>query len=251
MQQLNLNDDNIVDVEPKKGFWRRQFQTESTGAQKKFDWIFGVIMPVICFVFDPIVFKGGAILGTYKPFSYLLSFASVMAMSAWLIWGAKLKWLNAFSAGLFLVVGIISVGIGIILFPFSLMGLIILIGALGFTPLFSSIAFFRNSFRAFQTAKPFFEKEVLVRSFVLTIIFTAIVPAVINLEINKFIQDMNSSDIQTIRKNARTLKFLSPLTDTSEISKKYCQSPNNERREVWGEVYKQLTDETIYWCGQD
>jgi hypothetical protein len=92
MQRLRLYEDAII--LPKIGFWRRQFQTEATKSQKKFDWAFGVILPVICFVFDPVVFKGGgfgvAFLGAFKPFAYLLSFVSVMAMSAWLIWGAKL-----------------------------------------------------------------------------------------------------------------------------------------------------------------
>ena len=40
----------------KSGFWRRQFQDRITGGQRKFDWFFGVIMPSICFFFDPIVF---------------------------------------------------------------------------------------------------------------------------------------------------------------------------------------------------
>ena len=39
MQKLGLNADAN---KPKKGFWRRQFQKESTEAQRKFDWIFGV-----------------------------------------------------------------------------------------------------------------------------------------------------------------------------------------------------------------
>ncbi len=219
MQQLRLNEDNILDEveisEPRKLFWRRQFQKDATRSQKIFDWFFGVIMPVICFVFDPIVFKGGgAILGTYKPFAYLLSFGSVMAMSAWLIWGAKLKWFNAFSAGLFLVVGIISGCIGVIIFPYSLMGLIILIGALGFTPLFTSLVFIRNTFRAYQSAKPFLDGGVLVRSFALAAIFSAVVPAVINLEIVKLINEMKNGDAQTIEKNTRILKYISPIVDS-------------------------------------
>ncbi len=132
MIELKLNEEKTGS---QKGFWHWQFQTESTESQKTFDWLFGVILPVSCFVFDPIVFKGdawgAAYLGTYKPFAYILSFVSVMAMSAWLIWGEKLKWLNAFLAGLFIVGGIVSLGIGIILSPISLLGLIILIGALG------------------------------------------------------------------------------------------------------------------------
>ena len=172
--------------EPPKGFWRRQFQKESTAAQKKFDWLFGVILPVACFTFDPIVFTNYGLLEDYKAFAYILSFVSVMAMSAWLIWGARLKWLNAFLAGLFIVGSIISLGIGIVIFPFSLIGLFFyFIGALGFTPLFSAMVFLRNSVRAYEAAKPFLEKKVLVYCFLLGALFSAIVPPVINVEINK------------------------------------------------------------------
>jgi len=204
MIELKLNEElNEEKIEPRKGFWRRQYQTESTNSQKKFDWIFGVILPVVCFVFDPIVFKGdawgSAYLGTYKPFAYILSFVSVMAMSAWLIWGEKLKWFNAFLAGLFIVGGVVSLSLGIILSPISLLGLIILVGALGFTPMFSAVVYLRNSLRAYQAAKPFLEKSVLTRSFALSAIFSAVVPFVINAEINRALDKMVKGDARTVR----------------------------------------------------
>ena len=183
MQQLGLNEN--IEIETEKGFWKRQFQTQSTRAQRKFDWLFGVILPVICFAFDPIVFTNQTFLGNYKTFGYVLSFVSIMAMAAWLIWGAKLKWLNAILAGLFIVGSVVSLGIGIIIFPISLLGLIILIGALGFTPLFTSIVFLRNSVRAFRAAKPFLERKTLVYSFSLAALLTAFIPPIANVEINK------------------------------------------------------------------
>lgn len=249
MQQLLLEENNII--EPKKGFWRRQFQTEATTSQRKFDWVFGVIMPVICFVFDPIVFKGGGghLLGTYKPLAYLLSFVSVMAMSAWLIWGAKLKWLNALLAGLFLVGGIISLAIGIVLLPISLIGLIVLIGALGFTPLFTAIVFLRNAFRAYQISKPFLDSGVLVRSFALTAIFSAVTPAVINVEINKLLKEIEIGDAQTIRKNAQILKYILPLVDLDKIISRYRRAApdqiETEEMKAIAEAYKQLKGEDI------
>ena len=183
MQQLNLDEDMVI--EPENGFWRRQFQQQSTKAQRKFDWLFGVILPVICFAFDPIVFTNATFLGNYKAFAYILSFVSVMAISAWLIWGAKLKWLNAILAGLFIIGSVVSLGIGIVIFPISVLGLIVLIGALGFTPLFCSIVFLRNSVRALRAAKPFLEKKTLVYVFLLAALFSAVVPSVANVEINK------------------------------------------------------------------
>jgi hypothetical protein len=196
MQELGLTNELDEELTPESnaGFWKRQFQQQSTKAQRKFDWLFGVIMPIVCFVFDPIVFTNVTYLGNYKAFGYTLSFISIMAMSAWLIWGAKLKWLNAILAGLFIVGSVVAFGIGIIIFPISLIGLIFLIGALGFTPLFTTIVFLRNSVRAFRAAKPFLEKKVLVYSFSLAALFSAVIPSVVNVEINNF-NNQKSKDV--------------------------------------------------------
>ena len=49
---------SILDPDqPKPGFWRRQFGDEITLNQKRGDWIFGVILPLVCFYFDPIRFS--------------------------------------------------------------------------------------------------------------------------------------------------------------------------------------------------
>lgn len=141
MQQLELNKKS--DSEVKKGFWRRQFQTEATKSQKKFDWVFGVVLPTACCFFDPLIFKGaishnGALLGEYKPFAYLLSFASIILMMLFLLFGQKLKWFNSILAGVFLVGAAVSLIVGTVIFPFSLIGLFVLIGILGFTPLVSA-----------------------------------------------------------------------------------------------------------------
>jgi hypothetical protein len=171
----------------KKGFWARQFDSRPTASQKTFDWIFGVVLPVVCFVFDPIVFKARAysqpILGNYRPFAYLLCFVSVMAMSAWLVLGAELKWLNSLTAGLFIAGGGVSLMIGVVLFPFSVAGLVILIGALGFTPLFSALVYLRNGIRAYRSAKLFVTEKFLVRAFLLSVILSSVVPYAINEEI--------------------------------------------------------------------
>jgi hypothetical protein len=106
MTSLNLSESSecISEKWQKKGtdFWSRQFQTEATYKQKRFDIIFGVVLPVMCFFFDPVVFKwwlpggNGALLGTYKPFAYILSYAAIMGLLGFLLMGKKLKWANAF-----------------------------------------------------------------------------------------------------------------------------------------------------------
>jgi hypothetical protein len=192
IQTLGLNDEfKEEDAEPKKGFWRRQFGPTETHAQRKFDWMFGVFFPVICFAFDPIVFNGGfegngdSLLSGIKPFVYLLSYTSIISMIAWLLFGRKLKWLSGVLAGLFAVGGVTSLALGIVLFPFSLIGLLLVIGALGFTPLLTSIAFLRNSARAYRSAKQFFEPTLLKNIFAVSALFSAVIPYVFQVEIRK------------------------------------------------------------------
>jgi hypothetical protein len=251
MQQLGLNEESDMNV--KKGFWRRQFQKEATKSQKIFDWIFGVIMPVVCFAFDPVVFKGNAMgtayLADYKPFAYILSFVSVMAMAAWLIWGAKLKWLGAFLAGLFFVGGTISLGIGVILFPISLLGLLILIGVLGFTPLFSSLVYLRNSLRAYESARPFLEKRVLANSFFLSLILSTVIPSISNVQIKKAVDEMKGGDVRTIRAKAQSLKYFAFLANLDGLALRYQRAEpakrETEEMKAIAEAFKELTGEDI------
>lgn len=250
MQQLGLNEEKAT-VKPRKGFWRRQFQKEATRAQKYFDWIFGVILPVVCFVFDPLVFKGGgALFGTYKPFAYVLSFASVMAMSAWLIWGEKLGWFNAVLAGFFAVAGLISLGIGVVLFPFSLLGLVVIIGVLGFTPLMTAIVYLRGAFRTFQGAKPFLESKILINSFVLSAVLSLAFPAILNLKIEQTLEEMQNGDAQTIRAGARRLKYFAPLVNFDRLAQSYrydAPAQFDERNVALAEAYQEMTGKNLDW----
>lgn len=252
---LGLNEEksepytNTEMSEPYKGFWRRQFQKESTESQKTFDWLLGVILPVACFVFDPTVFKGGvfggAILGHIKPFAYVLSFVSVMAMAAWLIWGKRLKWLNAFVAGLFAVGGVISLGIGIVILPYSLLGLLLLIGVLGFTPFLTSIVFLRNALRAFHSAKPFLETKTLIHAFALSLLLSAVVPYVFNASIKNSLDRIARGDAATIRGEAQYLQLVAPLVNFESLPRQYYGEANRERKTALAEVYENLTGENI------
>jgi hypothetical protein len=171
------------------GFWKRQFQPQANSNQRAYDWLFGVFLPVICFIFDPVVFKGGmgidgdALLAAYRPFAYLLCAACISTMAAWLVFGEKLRWLNGFLAGLFFLGGAVSLIVGIILFPFSFIGLVVVIGALGFTPLFTAVVYLRNSIRALHASKMFLIKTVRIYAFAFGVIFSASLAWTINSEL--------------------------------------------------------------------
>jgi len=232
-----------------KGFWKRQFAAEATPAQRKFDWAFGVILPVICVAFDPIVFKGnidgnGAAFGAYKPFAYLLSFVSIMAMMAWLIWGKRLKGLTAAISGLFFYGALVSLAVGVVLFPISTVGLIVLIGVLGYTPLFSGFVYLRNSYRAFGCAEHFFDKGALVRSFILAALFSAVIPWTANRVIASSMDRMLNGNAEVIYAEAAKLKYVAPLVNFDKLERQICNGSDSERNRAVIDVYRRLSGRT-------
>jgi hypothetical protein len=234
-------------------FWKRQFHTESTYGQKYFDGLFGIILPVICFFFDPIVFRtndlGAPLAGQFKPFAYILSFVSIMALMAFMIWGAKLKWLNGFLSGLFAVGAIVSLFVGIALFPFSVMGLVVLIGALGFTPLFTAFVYWRNAVRAYKITKPVLGINLLVKSMMLTAMFNLITPAIINIKIQKGLETLQNGNPSEIRRTAQRLRLVAPLVDFTKLYQKYDATGNIEIAQqnlALAESYKMLTGKEMH-----
>jgi hypothetical protein len=143
--------------EGKPGFWRRQFGEDITPGQRKFDWTFGFILPLICFYFDPVVFRsdrgfGAALLGNYQIAAYFTGFVTTMTLVAWLLWRDRFGSAASVVASVLSIASVVSLTIGIAIFPYSLLGMIVLIGFLGFTPLFTSFVYGRNAVRAFRAA---------------------------------------------------------------------------------------------------
>lgn len=169
----------------KPGFWRRQFGKTVTKKQRVFDWLFGVVMPVICFGFDPIVFKtssfGRPMLEGYTLFGYGLSFLAIMTTMAWLIWGDRLKGLTPLASGIMAGGAIASLVIAVILSPFSFIGLaFFFVGALGFTPFLTAIIWARNAVRSFRSAKEHFAGPLLAHIVGLTAVASIAIPLVAN-----------------------------------------------------------------------
>lgn len=251
MKEDTLNEEQNA---PAKTFRRRQFQKDSTRAQKLFDWIFGIALPVAWFSLDPVVFHadliGKPLIPGIKPFVFILSFVSIMAMAAWLLWGAKLKGLNAGLAGLFLAGGAISVLGGLALMPFSVLSLFTMgltpMFTIGLTALLAAFVFLRNFYRAFDAAKPFVERNFLSGVLALCALLSVVVPMVVSRQINKSVREVVESDAQTIRAKAPSLKKFALLADFDQFRRRYeFGNPGDEERKALVEAYQQLTGESL------
>jgi hypothetical protein len=148
--------------------------------------MFGVFLPLLCFAADPFVFRSSiglppdGRLWKYKIFAYLLGSASIMAMTAWLLWGERLRELRPFVGGLFITASAVSFLVGLLLLPISMIASIFLIGLLGFTPLISSFVYLRNTVRIIESVSEAFSKRYIIGATLLAALYAFVVPYVVN-----------------------------------------------------------------------
>lgn len=129
-----------------------------------FDFVWGMVMPIVCLVFDPFIFKNGG-----DPFEMLEPSHSITAKAAevqiydfayfaWpflagqiatlgmvLAWGKSLRRIAPFLAGVLATGFVVAACIGVLLaLPAAFGTLAFGIGLLGFTPFFTGFTFFRR-----------------------------------------------------------------------------------------------------------
>jgi hypothetical protein len=135
-------------------FWERQFVGQYTESQLIFDVALGVIAPILCFYLDPIVFKGNLmgrpLLQNYQLFAYGVSVVEVSLLTVWILFGARLGDWSGLVGGVLLSGAVFSAVIGLAILPYTLMGLIVVIGILGVTPFLTAFVYLRAGWRAFQ-----------------------------------------------------------------------------------------------------
>src|SRR5687768_16743997 len=132
-------------------FWSRQFASTPTTPQLIFDVTLGLLAPVLCFYFDPVVFQGnliGPLYSGYQLFAYSITAIAICMLMVWLAFGRRLRSFGALLSGFLYAGAVFSVVIGVAILPISVIGLMMIIGVFGFTPFFTAFAYWRNGRRA-------------------------------------------------------------------------------------------------------
>jgi hypothetical protein len=143
------------------GFWRRQFLLPPTRAQAAWDVLFGIALPLGCLTVDRILFGGnhrtffdGSIFGPTQIFAYGFIVTQVTILAAWMLLRRWLTRSAAYFTGPLLAGWIFSLVVGLILLPFSVFGLLVVIGALGLSPWLTGFVYFRSWRMARALAPP-------------------------------------------------------------------------------------------------
>jgi len=125
-----------------------------------FDVIFGIVAPILCLIFDPIIFRSlspviavGGMFAGLQIFFYVGIGIEIVMLSLWLIFKPRSQQISSFFAGVLISGSLVSLAIGILILPLTLFGLFLLIGILGFAPFLTAMVFFRSGYQAMKQVR--------------------------------------------------------------------------------------------------
>jgi hypothetical protein len=91
-------------------------------------------------------------LSNLKLLVYVFAALSIVVLICWLGFEKRLAWIGNYLSGVFWATSIGALLIGIIIFPLTLIGLLVVIGIFGLIPFFTAFVYLRNGIRAFKSA---------------------------------------------------------------------------------------------------
>lgn len=147
-----------VIVEPRAGDGAPRLRRDAKRAG--LSYLAGVVGPTFCLIFDPFVFRGGLYGGrgtlqdVFRPFFYGFMGLEMFLMTAWLVARPSSPRLCALVAGAFGLGALYALGVGLVLLPLSVIGLMFGIGIFGFIPFFTAHAYYRQARLALDAAGP-------------------------------------------------------------------------------------------------
>lgn len=239
----------------KNGFWKRQFLQKTNRPQLVFDLIFGVAGPILCFVFDPIVFQGGLagppFLPDYQGVVYLFSGVEIILLCLWLASGKGSEVSNALIGGALLTGGFFCLTIAILLFPISLIGLAVGIGLFGFTPFFTGIVYLRNGWRALHSDANRSSRLTWATGAVCGFLLVAAIPIVLSVQIRsaaaKSVDEIIRADPVRAPYAAQQLAVLRffASADVDRIVWAYDSETDENRKQFLKSCYREITGKDI------
>jgi hypothetical protein len=248
-----MNSILTIEVDQKESFWERQFSASSTPPQTIFDVVFGILMPIICFYFDPGIIRGDfAFPVASAVFIYTFSLIAVVTLALWLVSAHRTGSLSGVFGGVFLCGALCSFVIGVIILPLTLIGIFVIIGFLGFVPFVTGFVYVRNGVRAINSRNAAIKRPDLVAEIAISALLVIGLPAVAHWGINKAvaqsIDEILSGDPSSTEGAAQRVRVFSPVADAGNLDRlvrEYEFESDKERKERLAKAYMQVTGTPI------
>ncbi len=230
------------------GFWIRQFGLPRTRPQLVFDLIFGVLVPTYCVIRDldeGMVFSEGGLLARWNLTGYL---SIVIGVALLLFYAASQRHSLVLSGMLWGSATFASL-LGLRLLPLSIIGLLFVIGILGFAPFLTAFVFSRNAYRCYRNSSSKLEPRkarILAFSIAVIIIVIPFIPNVaIHHAVTKLIVAVQSDSQAEIDKSIGIVKRFKFLEDTDRIVSAYRDAQGESVRSRFSDAYRRITGEEV------
>lgn len=227
-------------------FWSRQFAQQSTPRRLSFDIAFGIIVPMFCLVLDPIVFRSGVdtpLLKGYEILGMTPILMGWLSLTAWLSMGRPAALLSGLMAG----GALYALLLGIFLLPYSGIGMIFLIGFLGYTPFITAFAFWRNAAIAFQRARQSGIAAILPAflGFVIACACPFAAQFYVNHETSRALVLIQADDPETVGRGIVVLRRIGIVAGYDRLVDVYAEEESESRRGKLVKAYRELTGSDI------
>ena len=242
----------------KAGFWKRQFAPIPTPAQDTFDSIFAIVLPILFLVLDPFVFKspgflGPAYLEDYQLPAYLFCSLEIGLFLTWRTFRLPLRRFSSAFAGAFFAGAIFAMVIGVVILPFSLLGLMFVLGVFGFTPFVTAFVFLRNGVRAARIningAALLSRLSFAALSAALVIGMPSAVYAKVESDVSSLVNTIvsgNAPEAELAAQRLKSYRFVS-RSHYDGIVAAYANESNTTKRAMLERTYREITGEELEW----
>jgi hypothetical protein len=202
-------------------------------------------------VADPIVFKhsvlfgglGGPLFQWGIVFGYMEILIGVIALTIFL-WRRPA---SPFLAGILLVGTAFSLLLGIILFPFSLLGLFFVIGILGFSPFLSFIVFARACRQVWSDCLISQAKKTVAIYAGMGVLCASALPIAAQIAVDSLVKPAVQQILvgETDDETLRLLGVLNWATDLDPLVTAYLSEKEEAKKQYLAEVYEAISGTTI------
>jgi hypothetical protein len=198
---------------------------------------------------DPGVLRVG-IFGAGGPFSqhrlFIYSIAVIVgaALSARLILGDRLRPYSGFVAGILMGGSACSFVLGILMLPMALIGLIFIVGILGFSPIIAGFVYMRNGIRSFREAAIISNEVPLAASFLLGAMLALGGPVILEETVSKSVDLVVRNDM-TSEVAVQGLSYFSWVVDADPIALAYEREADPGRKARLAAAYRNITGHEV------
>lgn len=218
--------------------------------------LFGIVGPIVCVIFDPMVFRfdladaplgfSSAYLEAYQPFAYA---AIVLSCVLPIIHLARVSFrpeVCVAIAGGLLASAVFAFALGVVLLPYSIIGIIIFIGILGLTPFITSWIYALAGFAEYRRASPVSKGPLFALAGATSFFAIAgVFQVTVDHSMNQALEALSSPNAELRIASTATIRRWDYLFGHQRLIAEYSRSRSESNRRALAEAYQTLTQRDL------